>query len=133
MTRFLALSAALGLLLLPGCATTETTAPLDAAKIDYGAYPENFEQIVKDHFTKTRNDPGAAQFRFGKPFSGYIQEGPLMGKKVQDAGYFVEVWLKAKDRTGNYLPERALGVLIKNGEVLMELNPSELQNVKRGP
>lgn len=115
-----------------GCvATTPALSPQEVGTIDYGSYPENFEQVIKDHFAKTLSDAAAAQYRFGKPFQGFLQSGPLLGGKVQDAGYVVEVWLKAKDRSGAYLPEKHLGVLLKNGEVLMELAEGELAGVRR--
>ena len=123
----------LALLLLAGCATTPPSPASAVAKIEYGAYPDNHEQIVKDYFAKSLPEPAAAQYRIEKPFAGYVVGGPLLGGKVQVAGYFVELWLTAKDRTGTLRPERHLGLLILNGEVLMELTPSELANVKRAP
>jgi len=116
-----------------GCETASTGGGSVPAKIDYGAYPENYEQIVKDHFAKTLHDASTAQYRFSKPFAGYLKAGPLMGGKVEEAGHFVELWLKAKDRSGAYLSERRLGVLVKNGEVLMELTAAELDKVVRAP
>lgn len=133
MRKFLIFLLPTLLVIFSGCESARSTSAPTPTQIDYGAYPENYEQIVKAHFAKTLNEPDAAQYRFGKPFAGYTLAGPLLGGKVEDAGYFVEVWLKAKDRVGNYLPERHLGVLIKNGEALMELNESELAAVKRSP
>ncbi|MBI4662847.1 MAG: hypothetical protein HY735_28870 [Verrucomicrobia bacterium] len=121
------------LFLIAACETRPPTPSAPVASIDYGPYPQNFEQIVKDHFAKSLLEPASAQYRFGRPFAGYTVAGPLLGGKVQEAGYFVEIWLKAKDRTGGYLPEQRLGVLIKNGEVLMELREMELEKVKRAP
>ncbi|MBM3840937.1 MAG: hypothetical protein FJ398_23880 [Verrucomicrobia bacterium] len=105
-----------------GCETAPSAGGGNAAtKVDYGAYPDNYEQIVRSHF-------GAAECRLGKPFAGYVKAGPLMGGKVLEAGYFVEAWLKAKDQSS---PERRLGVLVKNGEVLMQLSAKELDEVER--
>jgi hypothetical protein len=94
------------------------------AKIDYGPYPDNYEQVIKERF-------GEAEYRLGKPFAGHIKAGPLMGGKVLEAGYFVELWLSAKDRSGALLPERRVGALMKNGEVLMQLSAKELDEVVR--
>lgn len=126
--------AGLSLLILHGCATAPPPlAQEDVQKIDYGTYPENYEALIKGHFAKTLHEPESAQYRFGKPYAGFIQHGPLLGGKVLDAGYFAEVWLKAKDRSGGYLPEKHLAVLIKNAEVLLELTAEEFGTIKRAP
>ena len=123
---------ALVIIWLSGCvATAPSLSPQEVGTIDYGSYPENYEQVIQDHFAKTLFEPAAAQYRFGKPFQGFLQAGPLLGGKVQDAGYVVDVWLKAMDRSGAYMPEKHLGVLIKDGEVLMELAEGELAGVRR--
>ena len=120
------------LILLSGCvATAPPLSPQELSQIDYGPAPGNYEKIIKDHFAKTLFEPETAQYRFGKPFRGYQVSGPLLGGKVLEAGYVVEVWLKAKDRAGGFLPERHLGVLLKNGEVSIQLTESELSEVKR--
>jgi len=131
MRKLICFLGPLALLLLAGCATTQPSPANAVAKIEYGAFPDNCELTVKDYFAKSLAEPAAAQYRIEKPFAGYIIGGPLMGGKVQVAGYFVELWLTAKDRTGTFRPERHLGLLIFNGEVLMELTPSELANVRR--
>ena len=133
MRKLICFLGPLALLQLAGCATTPPPPASAAARIEYGAYPENHEQIVKDYFAKSLAEPAAAQYRIEKPFAGYIIGGPLLGGKVQIAGYFVELRLTAKDSTGTSRPERHLGLLIFNGEVLMELTPPELANVKRAP
>ena len=133
MKSLLPLLGCVVLLAAAGCESPSSSSGGASAKIDYGTYPENYEQIIKEHFAKTLYEPGAAQFRIGKPFTGYIKAGPLFGGKVEEAGYLVEVWLKAKDRSGAYLAERRLGALLKNGDVLMELTSSELDAVVKTP
>ena len=120
---------------LPACATPEPppVTQQDLTKIDYGSPPQDYEQVVKDYFTKTLREPESTQFRFGLPFKGYLQHGALLGGQVAEAGYFVEVWLKLKSPTGEYLPERRLAVLIKNGEVLIRLREAEINGIKRSP
>jgi hypothetical protein len=122
-------------MLLSGCVATPPPPPSqqELAKLDFGPYPEGYEKLVKDHFAKTLFQPESAQYRFGVPYTGYLQHGPLLGGKIQDAGYFVDVWVRAKDRSNGYLPEKHLLVLMKNGEVLMELSEQEIGTVKRAP
>jgi len=132
MRRLLYLSPFL-VLILAGCVTPPPPAPEQVAAQDFGNYPENYEALIEAHFAKTLFQPEAARYRFGTPFKGYIQEGPLLGGRIQDTGYFVEVWVRAKDRSGAYLPEQHRGVLIKNGEVLMEFTAAELPTVQRAP
>ena len=133
MKSLLALLGSVFLLAAAGCETALSSSGGASKRIDYGAYPENYEQIIKEHFAKTLHEPSAAQFRMGKPFAGYIKAGPLFGGKIEEAGYLVEVWLKAKDRSGAYLAERRLGALLKNGDVLMELTSSELDAAVKAP
>jgi hypothetical protein len=115
-----------------GCATTPPPrmAAEEVAKFDYGTFPDNYQQLIKDYFAKTLQDPASAQYRFGTPYTGYLQQGRLLGGKLQEAGYFTEVWLKAKTPTG-YTPEKRLVVLIKNREVLMELRDEDIDRIKR--
>lgn len=118
--------------LLGGCVTTAPPlSSVEEARIEYGAPPQAHEKAIRDYFAKSLFEPEAARYRFGQPFRGYIQAGPLLGGKVQEAGYIVEVWLTAKNQAGGSLPERHLGVLIKNGEVVLELTEGELGEVRR--
>jgi hypothetical protein len=124
-------------LLWSGCATVNTPppplSPQEISRIDYGQPPENYEKVIKDYFAQTLFEPDAARYRFGKPVAGYMQDGRLMGGKLRDAGYVVEIWITVKNRSGGFLPEAHLGILIKNGEVRLELSESELSEVKRAP
>ena len=133
MRKLIGFLGLLVLLQLAGCATTSPPPASAVAAIEYGVFPENHEQIVKDYFAKSLPEPATAQYRMEKPFAGYLVGGPVLRGKVHVAGYFVELRLTAKDRTGTPRPERHLALLIFNGEVLMELTPSELANVKRAP
>lgn len=133
MRRLFSLEPIFCIALLCGCVSPPP--PLsqqELSTVGYGRYPDDYEKIIKDHFAKTLSEADSAQYRFGTPYSGYLQEGPLLGGKIQDAGYFVDVRIKAKDRSGKYRAEKHVGVLIKNGEVLMELTSEELVKVKRG-
>jgi hypothetical protein len=122
-------------MLLSGCVATPPPPPSQQvlSKLDFGKYPDGYEKLIKDHFAKSLFQPESVQYRFAVPYTGYVQEGPLLGGKIQDAGYFVDVWVKAKDRSGGYLPEKHILVLMKNGEVLMELSEQEFGTVKRAP
>lgn len=119
--------------LLSGCATAPPPpiAPEVVATLDYGPRPDNYQELIKRYFAQTLHDPASARFRFGEPYTGYLQQGLLLGGRVQQAGYFVDVWVQAKMPSGEYTPEKHLVVLIKNGEVLMELTEQDAQRIKR--
>jgi hypothetical protein len=129
LLRFVCLAVVLSAI---SCATSPPPlAPVETAKLDYGPYPENYEQLIKDYFGKTLHDAAAAQFRFGKPYTGYLQHGKLLAGRLQEAGYFTDVWVKAKTASGALTPEKHVVVLIKNGEVLMELADAEIDRIQK--
>lgn len=115
-----------------GCSTPAPPEPLTSSEIsaiEYGKYPEDYKQLIRAYFAKTLANVDEAKFRFGEPYKGYLQHGPLFGGKVLASGYFVDVWLKLDGAGGE--TEQHVGVVIKDGEVLMQLSPEELQQVKR--
>jgi hypothetical protein len=107
------------LALLTGCATTKLT-PEQAASADYGESPANYEQIVKDHFSRSLFDPYSAQYRIGTPYQGFSTKAPILGGGPDKFGYLVDVGVNGKNRFGGYVGEKQFRLLIKNGQVIRE-------------
>lgn len=134
MNFLLRIGSAIILPWLIGCAVTLPPPPLtptEVAAIDFGAVPDNYQQLIIDYFRQTEPNADASDFRFGEPFKGYLQQGPLFGGKVMFSGYFVDVWFKTAAAPGTTPTEQHVGVVIRNGQVLMQLSPEEMQQVKR--
>ena len=107
------------LAVLTGCTTTKLT-PEQAAKADYGEYPTNYEQIVKDHFSRSLYDPYSAHFSIGTPYQGFSTRAPIVGGGPDQFGYSVDVGINAKNRLGGYVGEKQFRLLLKNGRVIRE-------------
>ncbi|HHT9144965.1 MAG: PDZ domain-containing protein [Candidatus Brocadiaceae bacterium] len=82
---------------------------------DYGSYPENYEQRIKDYFSNILRDPYSAQYRFHKPFKGWIYKAPIQGGGVDHFGWLVRVWVNAKNAFGGYIGEKHYMFFFKNG------------------
>ena len=98
-------------LFIGGCATPPTQQELAAA--DYGTYPDNFEQIIKNHMTSILKDPDSARFQFlNNPKKGW---NGLGGKKF---GYVSCVNINAKNSYGGYVGSRMSYFMIRNGKII---------------
>ena len=78
---------------------------------DYGPFPENYEDIVKEIFENTLYDPHSAVFKMSKPL------------KVRRAVEPKYAWLvcgtvNAKNRFGGYVGAKLFAVIIYNGVVI---------------
>lgn len=84
--------------LLLGCAQLS---PQDAANLEYGEPPANYEQRVKSWFRF--RDPYSAVWNIGSPRKAYYFAG--VGKPVP--GWIVPVTVNAKAVTGGYAGEES--------------------------
>lgn len=108
------------ILFITGCATTKLT-PAQEAAADYGEYPTNYEEIVKEYFNSSLVDPYSAHYRIGTPQKGFSAKRPILGGGVDKFGYIVDVAINAKNRFGGYVGERPYRVLIRNGQVVWKM------------
>ena len=93
-----------------GCAAP-TSQELAAA--DYGPYPDDHEQIIKNYMQSFLKDPESARYQFlNSPKSGWNSLG---GKKY---GYIVCVNVNAKNSYGGYVGNRMSYFMINNGRVI---------------
>ena len=112
--------------LLSGCSITPTTANASiTAAADYGAYPDNYEALVKSHFHGILKDPYSAQYRFSKPYKAYLRSAPIAGGHPTIYGYIVDTRINAKNSYGGYTGEKLYRVFIRDWAVveLVQTNP----------
>ena len=97
-----------------GCATAPTQQQLSAA--DYGAYPTNYESIVKNFYAGALKDPDSAQYRLITPPQKYWVRAPLGG--AVRYGYLVCATVNAKNSFGGYIGFQTQGLLIRESAVV---------------
>ncbi len=117
--RFLLLSCALTIA-LAGCTTLPTKDEVKTA--DYGAYPEDYEAIVKAYYNKTLNDPDATLYQsITKPQRYWL------GNEMDAIyyGHLVCVTLNVKNMFGGYKGYTTDAMLIRNGTVLKYVEDAE--------
>jgi hypothetical protein len=92
MTRF---NLAVGfLLLMAGCATAPTQQEL--AEADYGSYPSDYEQIIKNYMFTVLKDPESARYQFlNAPKTAWSS-----GFGEKKFGYVVCAYINAKNSFG---------------------------------
>ena len=103
--------------LVVGCASVAKITPEQKASADYGAYPDNYQQLIKEYFEVRLFDPYSAKYKFSEPIKGYTRKAPVIGGGVHEFGYVVIVWVNAKNRMGGYVGLKRYSMFIKNGQV----------------
>lgn len=110
-------------LMLSSCAHRPTPAELSSA--DYGPYPENYEEIVKQGMMTQLYDPYSAQYMFqGTPEKKYLSR-PLQDVIYGWGGF---VLINAKNRMGGYVGATRFYYLIKNGHLVVCENAMMVNN-----
>ena len=105
---------------LCGCATN-TLSTKDQEYLvatGYGAYPENYQQIIKDYCSQFLKDPYSAQYTFSIPSADYVRKGLIFGGAIEAAGWRVNVGLNAKNSFGGYVGETQYAFFIRDGKVI---------------
>jgi hypothetical protein len=98
---------------LSGCATPPSAEEL--ARLDYGAYPENYEQIIRAYFDRGLKDPSSLQISGGIPAPTQSWQ-KFMGSLK--AGYRTCVTYNAKNSFGAYTGYTTTYFLIKDGRII---------------
>ncbi|WP_414828829.1 hypothetical protein [Alteromonas sp. H39] len=98
---------------LVGCKTLPT--PTDVDNADYGAYPADYEAIVKSYYRSKLSDPDSARYQLIATPQRY-----WLGNELDDVyyGYLVCVTLNTKNLFGGYKGYQTDGLLIRNGDVI---------------
>lgn len=103
-------------ILMLSCAIRPT--PDQIASADYGSYPSDYEEIIKNYYGKSLFDPYSAVFTFSQPQKAWNGWG---GTKF---GWAVCGSLNAKNRFGGYVGATPFYVLIKNDVIEREFRES---------
>lgn len=115
MDRWGVLSLILAFMLLAGCARAPS--PEEMASWDYGPYPDNYEQIIKNAMITRLVDPYSAQYHFdGAPVQKYMARPLGMGTEYGWGGI---VLINAKNRMGGYTGATPFAYIIKNGQLIV--------------
>ncbi len=100
---------ALGLL-FTGCATAPSQDESHSPR--YGAYPANYQDIIKAHMSQVLKDPRDARYEFlNKPAQGWRTGSNKFG-------YVVCANINAKNDIGEYAGARQYYFLINGGRVI---------------
>lgn len=109
------LCVALSTAFLSGCAP-KPPSQVEISTANYGALPENYQDLVKDHFNATLKDPESARYTFMPTYKGYSQDGSLSdtGGGVK-YGYVIPVLVNAKNSYGGYTGNQQYAFLFSGG------------------
>lgn len=101
------------LILFLGCAAAPRPTASQLANADYGPYPSNYEQIIKDIISPILIDPYSAVLNLNAPKQGYnnMVDGIIYGWNVCGT-------VNAKNRFGGYVGPKPIYAMIKNGAVV---------------
>ena len=98
-------------LLTNGCAIRPTEKEIEIA--DYGSYPNEYEQIIRNHMETFLKDPESARYKFlNSPKPGWNGIG---GNKF---GYVVCANINAKNSFGGYVGNRMSYFMIRNDRMI---------------
>jgi len=76
---------------------------------DFGPYPYNYEELVKDYFNQRLYDPYSAVYDFFGP--------PEKAKDGNKYGWKVQMRINAKNRMGGYVGYQLNHFMIKNNDI----------------
>lgn len=94
-----------------GCALPPSKEELAGA--DYGSYPSNHEQTIKNYMQRVLKDAESARYQFlNSPKTGWNGFG---GSKY---GYVVCAYINAKNSYGGYVGNRMSYFMIRNDRVI---------------
>ena len=98
----------------------------EAAKADYGSFPDNYKEIVSAWIDDNLVDPYSVRdLKIVSPEKYWTQDAPIMGGKTT-FGYRVQFSLNAKNRMGGYGGKTIFNILIRNGVVVKDWKEGEL-------
>ena len=108
----------LAMVFLTSCASMPTQQEL--ANADYGAYPDNYEQIIKSYLEQRLKDPYSAEYRHirgpEKRWARLFAQG--------NYGYSVCYIINAKNSFGGYMGYKTHNFIIYNGQVVQHVYES---------
>lgn len=125
MTRLIFL---ITLVVLSGCQTSVLKPPVEqgwrpaAEGADHGAYPDNYQDIIKKWYMSNLKDPNSAIFvAFSKPRKEHAIADQF--KKVAVFGYSACASVNSKNSYGGYTGAKSYWFLIRNGIIIRTQDP----------
>ena len=117
------LAAVAALLMLAGCAAMDKPSPEQIEKADYGTYPNDYAQIVKQYIHRMFLEPDSVQdLSIQPPQKYWITDSAIVGGRTT-YGYMVQFSCNAKGRAGIYTGVRTTRLFIRNGVVIRQTDP----------
>ena len=111
-------------ILMTACASVTQE---EFASADFGDFPQNYENDIKNYMSRLLKDPHSAQYSFDTPRKGMSQDGWAVGNK-KHFGYIVKTNINAKNSFGGYTGAKSYYFLFTKGLVT---NVSQLYSVGR--
>lgn len=105
---------------LSGCTTLPNEAEVKAA--DYGEFPDNYEAVIKDYFSKVQSDPDSTTYKGMTQPKRYWLGNELDGVYY---GYLVCVTYNTKNLFGVYSGYRTDAIMIKDDEVTKQVGKGD--------
>ena len=114
--------------LLGACASTNIYIPTsqDMEKADFGTFPENYQELVKNYMERRLKDPESVRYRF--------QDKPIKWYEISDTlattvfNYQLVVFINAKNSYGGYTGENEYRFSLKNGVITNCVNVTAARN-----
>ena len=116
MGEAMRLLAILAVLFIAGCVQRPTAEQIAAA--DHGAYPEQYETLIKSYYEGILIDPTSPIYTFEAPQKGYIAAS-ILHDVPTTFGWRVCGTINAKNRMGGYTGRKPFYALIRNGRVVI--------------
>jgi len=89
----------------------------ELADADFGVYPENYKELVRENLYHTLIDPNSLMLEFtGLPYKGYCY-APTYVPKGEHFGYGICLRVNAKNKMGGYTGWKDYVAYIRNGKV----------------
>ncbi|MFQ5972564.1 MAG: hypothetical protein ACE5Q3_09535 [Alphaproteobacteria bacterium] len=110
----------LTILLVSGCAARQPS-PEEIARADYGPYPTDYKQAVRDYASNFLKDPYSAQYRFvHEPEKGWAWTA-----RGFEFGWRVCSWVNARNEFGEFTGEKPWQFLIRDDSVIERIVNTE--------
>ena len=113
-------SVVVALLMFSGCAMLQNQGKVTEAELasaDFGSYPDNYKELIKQYYYHTMIDPNSAMFDYdGTPYKGYCDAQSLV-PKAEAFGYGVTFKINGKNKLGGYVGWKRSTAYIRNNKV----------------
>ena len=107
------------IIFMAGCGLKGPPPSTELMSAYFGPSPENYQQIITNHFSRNLFEPYSAVYEFTIPKKAYIYNFEYI------YGWGVLGTINAKNRFGGYVGAKGFTILIRDGRVIddiMKLN-----------